>query len=347
VFEHFAAAGAPGAVMITDPHQTGEFVDHDIHNQAYVTYERTFGKLDLLAGLRGDALHIVLDPDVPNGLPSQEYDRLYPSLHLGYALADGNTLTASYSRRVDRPGYGQLDPIPYAQNPGFSSEGNPALQPQDTDSFELGLGSHKDASSLTATLYYRRTTDAFSNFYSIQSGGGLLQQTVNAGSLQNGGLEVVLANKLTPSLTYNLSADAYWTELSATNLGLAQSREAITGFGRANLNWQLTPKDFLQLNVFVNGETLLPQGYVQPFISGNIGYRRVVNSKVSWSFVVQDPFNTARTTEVLNSVAGRDRQTVTNHSRTALLSLVWNFSGKAPATDFDFKAGGYGSTAPP
>ena len=174
-----------------------------------------------------------------------------------------------------------------------------------------------------------------------------MQQAVNAGSSQNGGLEVALSNKLTPNLSYSLSADAYWTAISARNLGFTQGLDAVTGFGRANLNWRLSPKDFLQLNLFVNGKTLLPQGYVAPIASGNIGYRHTVNSQLTWMVVLQDPFNSFRIRQVFNGATGADHRIDYINNRTASLTLVWNFSGKPQEADFDFKPGGYGATAPP
>jgi len=347
VFRHDAAAGGPDGRAAPDPAQTGNFLDDESHHAAYATYERPIGKLDAQIGLRAEALRLALDERTHNARSMRHYDRLYPSLHLSYELSAGHTLTASYARRVDRPSYAQLDPVPYPQNPGFVFVGNSALKPQDTDSLEFGYEVRKDAFDLQATAYYRQTHCAFSSLYTLLPGGTLSQQAVNAGDQRNGGLELVLADKLTRTLTYNLSADAYWTELAAPNLGFAQQRRALTGFGRANLNWQLAKKDFLQFNVFVNGETLLPQGRVKPYASGNIGYRHTINARLSWMLVIQDPFASARTRQVLNGFGGTDRRLDTGNNRQASLTLVWGFSGKRQNTDFDFKSGGYGATSAP
>ncbi len=279
------------------------FVDAETRNQAYLTYERSFGKFGALAGVRGDVLHLVLEEKTRSVRSDRTYARLYPSLNLTYDLTNGRKLTAGYSRRVDRPPYALLDPIPYPQNPGFVLQGNMALRPQSTDAVEAGFERRKDAATISATLYYRRTRDAFSALYSNLPDGTLLQQTANAGRRTDGGLELILADELTPRLTYSLTADAYWTELAAPNLGFAQVRRALAGFGRANLNWQVSPKDLLQINVFVNGKTLLPQGHVAPYASGNIGYRRAIARNASLMLVVQDPFNSVKTRQVLNGGA--------------------------------------------
>ncbi len=80
----------------------------------------------------------------------------------------------------------------------------------------------------------------------------------------------------------------------------------------------------MQVNVFVNGETLLPQGYMKPFASG-----------------------ISATGQVLNGFGGADRRLDTTSSRMASLTLVRNLSGKRPAADFDFKLGGTGGLIAP
>jgi outer membrane receptor protein involved in Fe transport len=341
-FEHGAASdGAP------DPSQSGVFLDDETRDQVYGVYERAFGKLDILMGLRADVLHLELAEQTRSLSADHTYDGLFPSLHLNYDLSEGRKLLASYSRRIDRPSYALLDPVPYPQNPGFVLRGDMDLRPQSTDSTEFGFETRKDSASFSATLYHRQTRNAFSSLYTNLPDGTLLQQLANAGRQTTDGLEITFAKKLTPKLDYNFSADAYWSELAAPNLGLMQTRHAFTAFGRGNLNWRLTEKDFLQFNVFVNGKTLLPQGYVAPFASGNIGYRHAITSNASLMFVIQDPFQSVRTEQVLTEFGGVDRRVDTNNSRMASVTLVWNFSGKPQNPDFDFKAGGYGGAAAP
>lgn len=155
-------------------------------------------------------------------------------------------------------------------------------------------------------------------------------------------MELVWANKLSSKLTYNLSADAYRAEISAPYLNSVLTQSALTGFGRANLNWQVTPRDFMQFNLFVNGKSLIPQGYVEPTISGNIGYRHTVNNKVSWMFVVQDPFHSLKNRMILDTSGGTQRRSFQNNTRVAFLTLIWNFSGKPQPVNFDFAPGGNG-----
>jgi hypothetical protein len=103
----------------------------------------------------------------------------------------------------------------------------------------------------------------------------------------------------------------------------------------------VTPKDFLQLNLFANGKVIYPQGYSEPNASGNIGYRHKVNDKLSWMLVAQDPFGTLRGRLVLDTPGGEVRRNVRMNSRLYTFTLVKNFGGARPRDpNFDFAPGG-------
>lgn len=333
-------AGTSIAALGPDPSQSLFYEIDETHHQAYVTLQRKFGQVTALGGLRGEAVDLDMRLPALASRTGQNYTRLYPTLHLSWPLGDGRNLTASYSKRVSRPSPPDLLPFRLQQGPNSFSEGNPNLQPQETHSFEFGYEKRKGAASLLATAYYRQTDNAFSVVITDLGNGSFLQTRANLGHQTNAGLELVLGNKLTPKLTYNLSANGYWTEIEAPGLGYA-SRSSFATYGRANLNWQVTPKDFVQINVFANGKSLLPQGYGKPTWSGNIGYRRTVNDKVSVMLTVQDPFRTLKNELVLDTATVKDRRISRGDGRVASLTLVWNFAGKPRSdTSFDFAPGG-------
>ncbi|MDB5453644.1 MAG: TonB-dependent receptor, partial [Caulobacteraceae bacterium] len=205
----------------------------------------------------------------------------------------------------------------------------------------LGFERRKGPSILLATLYYRSTTDAITTLAVDLGDGVLLAQRANAGERQNAGLELVKAGKLNAKLTYNLSANLYWSRIRSPNLGFNADRSGTTGFGRANLNWQVTPKDFVQLNLFANGKTFYPQGYGAPTASGNIGWRHKVNDTVSWMLVAQDPFDTLRNKLVLDAPDGTIRRRARFNSQVFTFTIIQTFGGgRTRDPNFDFAPGG-------
>lgn len=63
----------------------------------------------------------------------------------------------SYSRRIDRPGYQQLNPFRYFLDPYTYQQGNPNLQPQITDNYEA---SYTFKQLYTITFNFSHTSDA-------------------------------------------------------------------------------------------------------------------------------------------------------------------------------------------
>ena len=68
---------------------------------------------------------------------SNEYFEFYPSAYVTYTPTEKNSFQLNYSRRVDRPGIGQINPIKEWSTPLVSSYGNIKLEPQFTNSIEF------------------------------------------------------------------------------------------------------------------------------------------------------------------------------------------------------------------
>ena len=90
---------------------------------------------------------------------TDNYTQLYPSAFLTYNVNEKDQLQASFSRRVDRPGLGQVNPIREFATPLISSFGNPSLVPQFTNSYELNYTKRLKKGSLTAGIFYRTIED--------------------------------------------------------------------------------------------------------------------------------------------------------------------------------------------
>jgi hypothetical protein len=241
---------------------------------------------------------------------------------------------------MNRPPAAYYNPFVYSASPVFANSGDPNIKPNDAYAYEIGYTHHRGEFTLSATLFYRDIRKDFLILTTELPGGVLLEQPANGAATHSTGGEWAVSDRLTSRLTYNFSLDIYHVELNAPNLGFSQSRSEVTGFGRANLNWQITPKDVIQVNIFANSRNLLPQGYAAGVYSSNIGYRHTVNNKVSWMLVAQDPFNTIRPRLVFDTGSVADRRNERIASRALLLTVVWNFAGKPKPASFDFGNGG-------
>ncbi|HEX7943827.1 MAG TPA: TonB-dependent receptor, partial [Phenylobacterium sp.] len=92
-----------GAPLFIDATRSNLFRFNQQIHAVYGTYERPIGKFTALAGLRIEATQIDLNQVTQAIKDSNDYVRLYPSLHLGYELSEHQNLSGSYSHRVQRP----------------------------------------------------------------------------------------------------------------------------------------------------------------------------------------------------------------------------------------------------
>lgn len=342
-YDNHGEAGPSWSNQTVDPARTNRFLfDQDVY-AGYVTYEKAFGDFTAQGGLRAEQVQINGDQVTGGQTFENDYFKVYPSLHLGYTVNQNNTFKGSYSRRVQRPQVQDLNPYRVYQDPQNYRAGNPYLKPQVTDSFELAWQYRKGPAYYLATAYYRSSEGVVTDVVRDLGDGVLLTTRENLNKSRNGGLELVANGRLTPKITYNVSANAFWNEIDAGNLGFSGTRSATTVSGRANLNWQATPKDFFQINAFTSGKRLTPQGHREPFQMVNLGYRRKVSDKLSFVVTVQDALDSFEDKAVTDTPTLKDVTLRTANVRAVFFGFTWNFGGGKPRPEqFDFGSGAVG-----
>ena len=340
-YNNYGARGVTRNGQTVDPARTNRFAyDQDVF-AAYVTYERPFGDVTVQTGLRAEQVEIRTDQITSGQKGSNDYLRFYPTLNAGYRIDDANSLSLGVSRRVARPGAQDLNPYPIYQDPYNFRAGNPNLKPQVTDSIELGWQYRKGPTTYLATAFYRDTRDGVTDVVKDLGGGVFLTTRENLAKSRNGGLEFVVVGRLTPKLTYNVSGQALWNEIDAASLGFTGKRSDTSLSGRANLNYQATPKDFFKINAFTSGRRITPQGYREPFEMINLGYRRKVNDKLNLVVTVNDVVDSFKIAGVTNAARLRDRNETKVNVRTAFIGFSYAFGGGKPRSEqFDFSTGG-------
>jgi outer membrane receptor protein involved in Fe transport len=335
------AGGLASAPAVVDPTRSNLFkFDQRIH-AAYGTYEKPIRKLTALAGLRLESTQIDLELVTPPRTDRNDYIRLYPSLHLGYQMDEAQQLTASYSRRVQRPQPTDYNPFPIYLDAQNLYRGNPDLKPQVTDSFELGYQYRKSGTIYLATAYYRNGRDAVNDLVRNIGDGVALQTRENIGTFQAAGLELVANGKLPGKVTYNASVNAGWSQIDASDLGFgSRDRSGYSAGGRASLNWQASDKDFLQIQGFAYGKRLLPQGHSAPQAIVNIGYRHKFSDQLSGVVTVQDAFKLSRWETEIDTPTYHERFVGHPRNRTVFVGVTYNFGGGKPRDQgFDFGSG--------
>lgn len=324
------------------PALSSRFKAHQTVHALYATYERSLSaKLSGQAGLRLEQADIRIDDLTGGTSASQDYFRAYPTAHLQYQLTASQTLRASYSRRIQRPQPSQLNPFVVYQDPQNLRSGNPNLQPQETDSFEVLWQMRQGQTFYLATAYLRDTDKAFTDVASDIGGGVLLTRPENLGSRRDMGVEVTANGRLHPTLRYNASVNVFRQEIDAAGIPGGGDREATLASGRLSLNWQPTPKDFVQVSGFWQGESLLAQGTREAGGMVNLGYRRKLNDTLSLNVTARDIFNSFNSKTSYETPLFREHTDQDIKLRAFYIGLTWSFGGgqRRQPEQFDFSTG--------
>jgi hypothetical protein len=146
-----------GSQWMFDASRSNHFKYDENINAGYVNYAGKLGKkTKVQAGLRAEHTHSIGHSITLDQRVERNYLNLFPTLFLSRQLDTNNVLNLSYSRRIQRPDYENLNPFVFYLDPYTYQQGNPFLRPQYTNSVEL---SHTYKSSVITTLGVSRTID--------------------------------------------------------------------------------------------------------------------------------------------------------------------------------------------
>ena len=124
----------------------------------YVTTAYEKDKFGVKLGLRVEQTNLKTLLTNTNERNAQNYTNVFPSFHSSYKISDNTSIQAGYSRRIFRPRLWDLNPFFNIRNNFNIRAGNPNLQPEFTDSYELTSIYKIGKASLSSSLYYRYTT---------------------------------------------------------------------------------------------------------------------------------------------------------------------------------------------
>ncbi len=294
---------------------------------------KLFNYLNLKVGSRYEYTNVKID--FPNtSIPS--YGTLVPAVTLSHDISKNQSLKISYSKRIERPEYRELNPFINLSDPYNVSTGNPLLKPEIGNNFELGYSSsYKKGGNIYLGLFERINSHDIKDittFYPNYQVGDSIYHNVsvtdrqNIGEEYNSGITLSGSYPITSKLNLRgnlMISDRYQvTHLPTGNIS--------TGFRtRFNLNatYEL-PKDLvLEFFGFWNSASRNLQGKSPQFFIYNFAFRKLFwNKKASIGFTATNPFSkyikqvTTISTDTYTSTAIRQLQL-----RSFGLSFMYKF----------------------
>ncbi|WP_367388639.1 TonB-dependent receptor [Lewinella sp. LCG006] len=134
----------------------------------------------------------------------QNYTNLFPSLHTSFKVTDRFSLQAGYSKRIFRPRLWDLNPFFNIRNNFSIRTGNPSLNPEFTDAYEINSIYIFEKVSLNLGVYQRYTTDVVEQVSTFENNVNTLRP-INIGTNRATGIE--LNGKYSPNKWLSLNGD--------------------------------------------------------------------------------------------------------------------------------------------
>ncbi|MGW9685673.1 TonB-dependent receptor domain-containing protein [Flagellimonas sp. 2504JD1-5] len=293
------------------PTPSTDFVyNMDIYS-AYATFSQKRDKWSYQVGVRIEDVEVKADTNTVRAF-TDKYTQVYPSAFLTYNPNEKDQWQVSYSKRVDRPGLGQVNPIREWATPLISSFGNPSLEPQFTNSYEANYTRRIKNGSITTGVFYRSISDEINRAVYVDrlDFNKLILTFDNFDNTSAYGFEFSSNYKPTKWWNINGSFDFY----SQTQRGITESLNpdvpnpteadiTVENVEVDNTAWNLRMNNSFTVNKkltlqafgFYRGQNRTLQFEIRPMYFVNLGARySFAKGKGTLSFNYNDIFNTMR-----------------------------------------------------
>jgi Outer membrane receptor proteins, mostly Fe transport len=176
---------------------------------AYVQYGSSIKKLNYLLGLRIEDSNTGSNDRINQFNIDKKYTDFFPTAHFTYEFNDIFNVQLSYSRRISRPAFWQLNPFGGIADRRNIRIGNPDLDPVYTNSYELGTLIKWRKFIINPSLYHQFSRNIFEDIRITNPDGFLVEQAINSGTESRIGAEISISYSPLKWLTLNGEMNYY------------------------------------------------------------------------------------------------------------------------------------------
>ncbi|MDP2037482.1 MAG: outer membrane beta-barrel family protein, partial [Ignavibacteria bacterium] len=294
---------------------------------AYTTYSDQLLGFEYQAGLRLEYTDRKLDQLTTKENFAYQKLHLFPTLNVSKKISDDQQMQFSYSRRIQRPFDGQLNPFTYFSDTYTSTGGNPYLRPSFTHSVELNYQKSFNGVYLTAQTYLRKTDEGIEQLQRFDNTGRLSLIPENVLNTTAVGAEISANITFAPWFKMDPSVNIY-------NFNLQEKPEFdITGQNRfswdARLNTTLMLSAATRFQFFANyfPDNVTSQGEIKTFmIIGATVRQELFERSLIATLSAQNLFGQTKYNIVSNGTGFTSNLNIRPEAPVFNLTLSYNFN---------------------
>ncbi|WP_435356671.1 TonB-dependent receptor domain-containing protein [Emticicia sp. SJ17W-69] len=291
--------------VVNQKNESGQFVvvpglknyfiyNEDIH-AAYAILGNKTKKISYQAGLRAEWTNVKTTLRETNEVNPRKYANLFPSVHFSYELPKENALQLSFSRRVRRPFYNDLSPFStFSDNRNFNS-GNPNLNPEFSNVYELGHIKYFNKGSIGSSIYYRDTDNKIERIRQVNALGFATTRPENLLSEQAYGVEFMSQYSPVKWWKLDFNFNLFHANIDGSNIDKTYIRETNSWFVRQTSKFSLPKGLDVQLRANYEAKQKTVQGSRLPLYYFDLSASKdILKGNGTLNFSVLDIFNTRR-----------------------------------------------------
>ncbi len=234
---------------------------------------------------------------------TKSYLDVFPTLNISQKIGATDQVQFSFSRRITRPNIWRMNPFVHRNDAKFYVVGNPDLNPEYTNAYELSYMFITKPVTITPLLFYRRSTDIISNYsYLIDSGISLTTFKNLAGSKAYG-MDLIINSSSLGWMNLNATLSFYDTKFDQDAITDYSAEEGFSW--KANIRASFTVGDLFNLEAFYSysGKRINAQGINQPNSDFDLGISKtLLDNKLTLSLKATDLFRGNNYEAITNGV---------------------------------------------
>lgn len=261
---------------------------------AYLQAGNKTGNVSYQLGLRSEYSDIQTDLKKTQEVNPRDYLSLFPSASLGYEFGDNQTVQVSYSRRVRRPRFRDLNPLFNFSNDRSLYAGNPNLNPEFTHSSEVSYLKYWGATSLSSAVFFRHTDGVITRVRRFVNDTLSITRPENLDTQKDLGFEMTFSTEVGEWLRLNGNVNGFYFEtVSGVEPDLNAKGFSWTGMVMSRF---IISKTFeTQLRGNYRAPQNVAQGRRKAFFTTDLTLsQEILKGKGNLSFSVQDVFNSRK-----------------------------------------------------
>ena len=327
-----------------------DFVNQLIYNEnisaAYLMYGNKIKKFSYQLGVRTEYTEAKTNLTGTNEINNRDYLNFFPSTHFSYELKKENSLQISYSKRIQRPRHYWLLPFFSFSDSRSNASGNPNLNPEFTDSYELGHLKYWTKASLLTSIYYRYTIDKMDWITLSDKEGITRRMPMNLGDMNSFGLEFSGSYEIIK--WWNLSGSFnFFREIRDGEFnGIQYDVDTYAWSTRLKSKWSIKKKVNLQTSFNYRAPKQSPQGENKARYSLDAGISfDLLKGDGTLSFNAKDIFNSRKRRSISygeNFVSESDWQWRSRYFRVSFTYRINQKKKKGGNQNYEDFGGGEG-----